>query len=69
MHMIDVGGNRDFDRIFKKKDIERKSRAAKVKKPKKLTAAERTSLIKERFSLTHGGSKQNKKIKKRKGKK
>ena len=52
------------NRVYDKKEQEHKQKKALERKRKKLTPEEKVQIIKERYGLTHGGTKQNKKKKK-----
>lgn len=54
-----------INQVYDKKSSDRQEKATKRKRLKKMTPEEKVALVKERYGLTHGGTKQNKKKKKR----
>lgn len=64
--MVDSRISNDINRLFDMKESKKRQSISEKRRKKKMTPEEKVSAMKERFGLTHGGSKQNKKQKRRK---
>lgn len=55
-----------INQLYDKKQTKQKSETTRRRRAKKLTLKEKADIVKERYNLNHGGTKQNKKKKRRK---